>query len=380
MKIQHNSEVINIRLRLPVIPLRDVVVFPHMIYPLLIGRNFTINALQEAMIKQKQVVLVAQKEAAVDKPEPGDLHRMGVVARILQVMKMPNGTLKVLVEGLIRANINTVRKIGGYYLAGISPIQTEDEEVDHETEALTRSVSEQFSEYVRLNRRIPDEVLVTIASLSGHQQVADTLAAHILLKLDLKQDILEASSLKEQFGLLSNILKEEIEILKIERKIDGSVRESLTRSQREFYLQQQLKAIKDELGQYDEPAAEVDDLYAKLESYDYPAEVTAKAEEEIKKLSRMHPYSAESGVLRSYLDWLLGIPWHRPTKDRVDFKKVRAILDGDHFGLQKPKNRILEHLAVIRLAGKVKGPILCLVGRRGPAGGARSGAEQYFRR
>jgi len=365
MKIQHNSEVINIRLRLPVIPLRDVVVFPHMIYPLLIGRNFTINALQEAMIKQKQVVLVAQKEAAVDKPEPGDLHRMGVVARILQVMKMPNGTLKVLVEGLIRANINTVRKIGGYYLAGISPIQTEDEEVDHETEALTRSVSEQFSEYVRLNRRIPDEVLVTIASLSGHQQVADTLAAHILLKLDLKQDILEASSLKEQFGLLSNILKEEIEILKIERKIDGSVRESLTRSQREFYLQQQLKAIKDELGQYDEPAAEVDDLYAKLESYDYPAEVTAKAEEEIKKLSRMHPYSAESGVLRSYLDWLLGIPWHRPTKDRVDFKKVRAILDGDHFGLQKPKNRILEHLAVIRLAGKVKGPILCLVGPPG---------------
>ncbi len=365
MKIQHNSETITVRLRLPVIPLRDVVVFPHMIYPLLIGRNFTINALQEAMIKQKQVVLVAQKQAGIDKPELDDLHETGVVARILQVMKMPNGTLKVLVEGLIRVNVNTVRKVAGYFLAGITPIMPEDEDIDHETEALSRSVSEQFAEYVHLNRRIPDEVLVSVASLSGHQQMADTLAAHILLKLDAKQQLLEAESLKNQFGLLSELLKEEIEILKIERKIDGTVRESLSRSQREFYLQQQLKAIKDELGQYDEPAAEVDDLYAKLESYDYPAEVTAKAEEEIKKLSKMHPYSAESGVLRSYLEWLLGIPWHRPTTDRVNFKEVRAILDGDHFGLQKPKNRILEHLAVIRLAGKVKGPILCLVGPPG---------------
>jgi ATP-dependent Lon protease len=365
MKIDHNSEIISIRSRLPVIPLRDVVVFPHMIYPLLIGRNFTISALQEAMTKDKQILLVAQREASVDKPEPEDLYEVGVVARVLQVMKMPNGTFKVLVEGLIRAEVKTMSKTGGYFLANCHVEPQDDNSSDRELEALSRAVMDQFTDYVKLNRRVPDEVVVSLASIKGYRQKADTIAAHILHKIETKQRVLEATEINDQLLILSEILKEENEILKIEQKIDVTVRESMSKSQREFYLQQQLKAIKDELGQFDEPSAEVDDLYAKLESYDYPAAVKTKAEEEIKKLSKMHPYSAESGVVRSYLEWLLSIPWNRQTKEESNFKKVKAILDGDHYGLEKAKSRILEHLAVIRLAGKVKGPILCLVGPPG---------------
>jgi ATP-dependent Lon protease len=365
MKLTHNTEVIDIKTTLPVIPLRDVVVFPHMIYPLLIGRNFTINALQQAMNNDKQALLVAQKQADVDSPEFDELYRTGIVARVLQVMKMPNGTFKVLVEGLVRAKIESFKKVSGHYRANVTVVEPEKVEASREIEALSRSVTERFSEYVKLNRRIPEEVLVSLASIQEYQHRADTIAAHILHKIEVKQQILEAFAIKDQFEILSDVLKEEIEIQKIEHQIDGTVRDSMSRSQREFYLQQQLKAIKDELGQFDEPGAEVDDLYAKLESSDYPAAVRAKAEEEIKKLSKMHPYSAESGVVRSYLEWLLGLPWNRPTRDQVNFKKVKAILDGDHFGLDKPKTRILEHLAVIRLAGKVKGPILCLVGPPG---------------
>ena len=365
MKIDHNSEIISVRSKLPVIPLRDVVVFPHMIYPLLIGRNFTISALQEAMTKDKQILLVAQREASVDKPEPDDLYIVGVVAGVLQVMKMPNGTFKVLVEGLIRATVKSMSKTGGYFLANCQIDSPDEKYTDRGLEALSRTVMDQFTDYVKLNRRVPDEVVVSLASIKGYQQKADTIAAHILQKIETKQRVLEAPTVNEQLLILSEILKEENEILKIEQKIDVTVRESMSKSQREFYLQQQLKAIKDELGQFDEPSAEVDDLYAKLESYDYPAAVKAKAEEEIKKLSKMHPYSAESGVVRSYLEWLLGIPWNQHTKEESNFKKVKAILDGDHYGLEKAKSRILEHLAVIRLAGKVKGPILCLVGPPG---------------
>lgn len=365
MKIKHNDETIAIKSDLPVIPLRDVVVFPHMVYPLLIGRNFTINALQKAMEDDKQILLLSQKEASIDKPKPDDLYTVGVVARVLQVMKMPNGTFKVLVEGLIRANVESIINKTNYFKAQTDIVVVDSKSHDRETEALCRAVSEQFSEYIRLNRRVPDEVLVTLASLNDYQQKSDTIAAHILQKIETKQSILEELDVKAQFAILSDILSEEIEILKIEQEIDGTVRESMTQSQREFYLQQQLKVIKDELGQHDEPAAEVDDLYAKIESYDYPIEVKNKAEEEIKKLAKMHPYSAEAGVIRSYLDWLLGIPWNKPSKDRTDFKDVKSILDADHFGLDKAKSRIIEHLAVIRLAGKVKGPILCLVGPPG---------------
>ena len=365
MKLKHHSETITIRSRLPVLPLRDVVVFPYMIYPLLIGREKTINALQEAMIRDKQVLLIAQRQAGVDNPAEGDLFEVGVVARVLQVMKMPNGTLKVLVEGLVRARASKMTRSRNFMSASLEVINPVPTKADNELEALSRSVSENFADYVRLNRRVPDEILVSLASIEDYQQRADSISAHLLQNIEAKQNVLEASTIRKQFKILGDILKREIEILKIEQKIDGTVRESMSRSQREFYLQQQLKAIKDELGQYDEPAAEVEDLYSKLENHDLPEPVRLKAEEEIRKLSKMHPYSAESGVVRSYLEWILNLPWNISTDDRTNFKEVQAILDGDHYGLDKPKKRILEHLAVIRLAGKVKGPIICLVGPPG---------------
>ncbi|HWR82877.1 MAG TPA: endopeptidase La [Candidatus Deferrimicrobium sp.] len=365
MKIDHDSEVIELKSRLPVIPLRDVVVFPHMMYPLLIGREFTVNALKQAMARDKQVLLVAQHTAGIDLPGPEDLHEVGVVARVLQVTRMPNGTLKVLVEGLVRAEVLSFIKTSKYLMAEIEVVPPDIGPFNRETEALFRTVSERFSEYVRLNRRIPDEVAASLSSIEKHHHQVDTMAAHLLYKVEGKQKLLEAFTLKDQLTLLLSILREEIEILKIEQTIEGNVRESMSRSQREYYLQQQLKAIREELGQSEEPAAEVDDLYAKLEAGKYPEAVRARAEEEIKKLAKMHPYSAESGVVRSYLEWLLGLPWTEATPDRTDFKEVKGILDGDHYGLEKAKRRILEHLAVIRLAGKVKGPILCLIGPPG---------------
>ncbi len=364
-RIMYNDDEITIHSPLGIIPLRDVVVFPHMIFPLLIGREFTMRALKEAIDSSKQLFLVAQHVAGDERPGPDDLHHMGVVARILQVMKMPNGTLKVLVEGLVRAEVKKFVKLEEFMSADIVPRADESKKATRDIEALSRSVSELFTDYVRLNRRIPDEVLVTLTSIEDYSQQADTIAAHILQKNDGKQRLLEAVDVFQRFMFLMEILKEEIEILKIEQKIDGTVRESMSRSQREFYLQQQLKAIKDELGQFDEPTAEVDDLYAQLESEDYPEAVVTRAEEEIRKLSKMHPYSAESGVVRSYLEWLLGLPWNKMTTDRTDFSAVKSILDGDHYGLEKAQQRILEHLAVIRLAGKVRGPILCLVGPPG---------------
>jgi len=365
MKVTYNSEEIAIRSRLAVLPLRDVVVFPHMIYPLLVGRSFTVKALQEAMMQDKQILLVAQRSSATETPNQSDLYLVGVVARILQVMKMPNGTLKVLVEGMVRAKVRSLSSEGEFLVAQIELVRRADEKYDRETEALSRAVTEQFAEYVRLNRRIPDEVLTSVASIEVYDLQADTISSHLLHKIETKQKLLEAGSVKEQFLQLSEVLKEELEILKIEHKIDGSIRESMSRNQREVYLQQQLKAIKDELGQSEEGGAEVDDLYGRLDTGDYPEAVVAKADEEIRKLSKMHPYSAEAGVVRSYVEWLLALPWNVRSSDRTDFNEVKSILDGDHYGLEKPKQRILEHLAVIRLASKVKGPILCLVGPPG---------------
>ncbi|MEA2030116.1 MAG: endopeptidase La [candidate division Zixibacteria bacterium] len=363
--IKYNDEKIRVQSLLGIVPLRDIIVFPHMIYPLLVGREFTIKALRESVDGDKLVLLVAQRSAGIDKPAPEDLYQVGVVARILQVMKMPNGTLKVLVEGLMRASVDEWIQ-GDNFLSAKVALKTQKKvQTDREIEALSRMVLELFTEYVRLNRRIPDEILVTLTSLSDYDVQADTISAHILQKNETKQKLLEEFGIEERFLMLSEILREEIEILKIEQKIDGTVHESLSQSQREFYLQQQMKAIKDELGQFDEPAAEVDDLFAKLEKGDYPKAVITKAEEEIQRLSKMHPYSAESGVVRSYLEWILGLAWKTMTEDRTDFAEVKSILDGDHYGLDKPKQRILEHLAVIRLAGLVKGPILCLVGPPG---------------
>ncbi|RKX21354.1 MAG: endopeptidase La [Candidatus Zixiibacteriota bacterium] len=364
MKIEYNEEEIEIKVSLPVLPLRDIVIIPHMIYPLLVGRQFTISALHEAMVRDKQILLCAQKEPATENPAQKDLHKIGVVARILQVMKLPNGTLKVLVEGLIRCRIKTYKKTGSFYTSRIQVVPP-DNSSDKEIEALSRMVQELFIQYVRLNRRIPEEVLLSMPAVNGYQRQADTIAAHILMKMETKQEILELEMVKEQLSRLSEILRSEIEILNLEQKIDGTIRESLSKDQKEFYLKQQLKAIREELGQSDESTNEVNNLREKLAKIDAPEEVKEKTEEEIKKLSKMHPYSAESAVVRGYIDWILALPWNIVTRDRIDFGKVKSILDGDHYGLEKPKKRILEHLAVLKVAGKVRGPILCLVGPPG---------------
>lgn len=365
MKYKHNDEQIEVKSSLPVLPLRDVVIYPYMIYPLLIGRQISINALQEAMVMDKLVFLVAQKNPTVDNPSEKDIYRVGVVARVLQVMKLPNGTLKVLVEGLLRGRVKSFLETSGFFSARVQVIEPDRRSTDTETEALARRVLDQFSDYVHLNRRIPNEVMAQLASIEDHGRLADTISAHLLQKNDQKQIILETDSIKRQFYSLIDLLASEIEILKIEQRIDGSVRESLSRSQREYYLQQQLKAIKDELGQYDDTAGEIDELYAKLDKLKPPKPVRLRAEEEIKKLSKMHPYSAESGVVRGYLEWIMELPWKTKTADRTNFRQVQKILDEDHYGLDKPKKRIMEHLAVLRTAGKVRGPILCLVGPPG---------------
>ncbi len=364
MKVEYSEEKIEIKSRLPILPLRDIVIFPHMIYPLLVGRQFTITALQEAMLKEKQMFLCAQRTPEIDEPTQNDLYTVGVIARILQIVKLPNGTIKVLVEGLVRAKMLSFKKSSGYYSARLRVIPP-DAARDKETIAISRSVMEQFSEYVRLNHRIPEEVLYSISAIADYQRMADTIAAHLLIRMKTKQSILEIDMVKKQFLYLSDILKDELEILQLEQKIDGTVRESMSKSQREFYLQQQLKAIKEELGQFDEAYGEIDSLAGKLENLKAPTEVKERCHEEIEKLSRMHAYSAEAAVARGYVDWILSLPWQVYTKDRSDFGEVKSILDGDHFGLDKPKKRILEHLAVMRLAGEVKGPILCLVGPPG---------------
>jgi len=363
-KIKYGDEKIEIKPILPIIVLRDMVIFPNMVYPLMVGRPFTITALQEAMILDKQVFLCAQQSPDLEHPSPSELHKTGVVARILQVMKLPNGTMKVLVEGIARAKIKSVKKGDGFYNARIeiAPVKSGK---DREIEALSRKVRELFSEYVYLNRRVPDEVLLAFSAIEDYQRLADMISAHLILKMETRQSIIELDTTRKQFEKLAHILQSEIEILKIEQKIDGSVREELSRDQKEFYLQKQLKVIKEELGQGDEMANEVDDLYEKLDELNAPEEVRERCEEEIKRLARMHPYSAESTVVRGYVEWILGLPWQVYTEDRSNFEEVKSILDGDHYGLQKPKKRILEHLAVMKVAGRVKGPILCFVGPPG---------------
>ncbi|MDD4051203.1 MAG: endopeptidase La [candidate division Zixibacteria bacterium] len=365
MQYRHDNETIEVRSQLPLLPLRDVVVFPYMIYPLLIGRPMSISALQEAMVQDKLVFLVAQRNPTVDNPKQSDLYHIGVVARVVQVMKMPNGTLKVLVEGLLRAKIKSLDQQIGYMVARIKVIEDERESTDPETEALARRVMDLFSDYVYLNRRIPNEIVGQLAAINDNRRLADTVAANLLQKNEQKQTVLETSTVKNQLFSLIDLLSAEIEILKIEQRIDGSVRESLSRSQREYYLQQQLKAIKEELGQYDETAGDMDELHTRLEELAPPEPVRLRVEEELKKLGKMHPYSAESAVVRGYVEWILSLPWGKKTQDRTDFNEVQKILDDDHYGLEKPKKRIIEHLAVLKMAGKVRGPILCLVGPPG---------------
>jgi len=352
-------------LLVPVLPLRDVVVFPFMVIPLFVGRPKSIRALEDAMAGEKQVLLVAQKNAADDDPQPDKIYRIGTLATILQLLKLPDGTVKVLVEGTDRAKIQSFIPVNDFLRAQVQIIRSGTSN-DRELEALMRSVSAQFESYVKLNKKIPPEILATLASIDDPNRLADTVAAHLGLKLEEKQEILEKSDIRSRLEHLLGMMESEIDLLQVEKRIRGRVKRQMEKSQREYYLNEQMKAIQKELGELgEEGAGEADELARKIQKAGMPKDVRAKAEAELKKLRMMSPMSAEATVVRNYIDWLVAVPWKRRSRITKDLAHAKAILDADHYGLEDVKERILEYLAVQERVGNSRGPILCLVGPPG---------------
>jgi ATP-dependent Lon protease len=359
------SEMVETQLSaIPILPLRDVVVYPHMVIPLFVGREKSIQALEAAMDNDKQILLVAQKSAAQDEPTQEDLYEIGTVSSILQLLKLPDGTVKVLVEGNKRARIINYLGQEDYFTAQIKEL---DDEVvdDRESEVLVRSLTTQFDQYVKLNKKIPPEILTSLSSIEEAERMVDTIAAHMSLKLDEKQKILEVVDLRERVEHLMVLMESEIDILQVEKRIRGRVKRQMEKSQREYYLNEQMKAIQKELGDMDDVPNEMDDLEKKIESAGMSKEALKKAKAEFAKLKMMSPMSAEATVVRNYLDWMVGVPWKKRSKIRNDLSKAEEVLEADHYGLEKVKERILEYLAVQQRMKKMKGPILCLVGPPG---------------
>jgi ATP-dependent Lon protease len=348
---------------LPLLPLRDVVVFPHMVIPLFVGRPKSIKALEAAMEEGKNVVLVAQKSAAKDEPSPEDLYAVGTVSTILQMLKLPDGTVKVLVEGVQRARIERVLTEKPNFEAEIELVQT-DEADSTEIEAMRRTLLAQFDQYVKLNKKIPPEVLTSLSGIDGAGRLSDTIAAHLPLKLEQKQQILEMIATGQRLEQLLQLLETEIDIMQVEKRIRGRVKRQMEKSQREYYLNEQVKAIQKELGDSEE-GADLDELEKKIKSAHMPKEARVKAEAELKKLKLMSPMSAEATVVRNFIDTLVGLPWKKKSKVSTDLKNSERILDADHYGLEKIKERIVEYLAVQQRVEKLKAPILCLVGPPG---------------
>ncbi|MBL8516349.1 MAG: endopeptidase La [Betaproteobacteria bacterium] len=348
---------------LPLLPLRDVVVFPHMVIPLFVGRPKSIKALEAAMEEGKNVILVAQKSAAKDDPAPEDLHDTGSTASILQMLKLPDGTVKVLVEGIQRARILHVLSVKENYEAHIDLVAPEDAE-NTEIEAMRRSLFTQFDQYVKLNKKIPPEVLTSLAGIEDAGRLSDTIAAHLPLKLEQKQQILENVSVQGRLEQLLGLLETEIDILQVEKRIRGRVKRQMEKSQREYYLNEQVKAIQKELGE-SEDGADIDELDKKIKAAHLTKEAKAKVEAEMKKLRLMSPMSAEATVVRNFIDTVINLPWRKKTKVSADLVKAEKILDADHYGLEKVKERIVEYLAVQSRVDKLKAPILCLVGPPG---------------
>ena len=357
-------------LDLPLLPLRDVVVFPHMVIPLFVGRPKSIKALELAMAAERRIMLVAQKTAAKDEPSVTDMFDVGCVSTILQMLKLPDGTVKVLVEGQQRAKVNRVDDAETHFTANVTPIETQDVkltakgEKTPEIEALRRVVMQQFDQYVKLNKKIPPEILSSISSIDDPGRLADTIAAHLPLKLENKQVILDLSDIKARLESLFEQIEREVDILNVDKKIRGRVKRQMEKNQRDFYLNEQVKAIQKELGDGEE-GADLDDLGKKIKLAKMSKEALKKAEAELKKLKLMSPMSAEATVVRNYIDVLIGLPWAKKTKIKHDLPEAEKVLNADHFGLDKVKDRILEYLAVQQRVDKVKAPILCLVGPPG---------------
>jgi ATP-dependent Lon protease len=357
-------------LDLPLLPLRDVVVFPHMVIPLFVGRPKSIKALEAAMESERRIMLVAQKAAAKDDPLVSDMFDVGCVSTILQMLKLPDGTVKVLVEGQQRALVNRIDEGEAYFSANVTPVEAAVEPATaprgkaSEIEALRRAVMQQFDQYVKLNKKIPPEILTSISSIDDAGRLADTIAAHLPLKLDNKQAVLGLASVKERLENLFEQIEREVDILNVDKKIRGRVKRQMEKNQRDFYLNEQVKAIQKELGE-GEDGADIDEIEKKIKAAKMPKEALKKAEAELKKLKLMTPMSAEAAVVRNYIDVLAGLPWSVKTKIKHDLGNAESVLNEDHFGLDKVKDRILEYLAVQQRVDKVKAPILCLVGPPG---------------
>lgn len=348
---------------LPLLPLRDVVVFPHMVIPLFVGRPKSIKALEAAMEAGRQIMLVAQKAAGKDEPKADDMFEVGCVSSILQMLKLPDGTVKVLVEGLQRATTLTITDGEEHFTAEVLPIPPESE-TRSEVEALRRAVTQQFDQYVKLNKKIPPEILTSIAGIDDAGRLADTIAAHLPLKLDAKQSVLDLSDVAKRLEKLLDLLEHEVDILQVEKRIRGRVKRQMEKSQREYYLNEQVKAIQKELGDGEE-GADMEELDKKIQAARMPKEARKKADSELKKLKLMSPMSAEATVVRNYIETLVNLPWSKKTKIKHDLANAEDVLNEDHYGLDKVKERILEYLAVQQRVDKVKAPILCLVGPPG---------------
>jgi ATP-dependent Lon protease len=348
---------------LPLLPLRDVVVFPHMVIPLFVGRPKSIKALEAAMEAGRQIMLVAQKAAGKDEPRADDMFEIGCVSSILQMLKLPDGTVKVLVEGIQRATTREISDSGEHFVAQSIPVAPQTE-TSPEVEALRRAVTQQFDQYVKLNKKIPPEILTSIAGIDDPGRLADTIAAHLPLKLEAKQSVLDLFDIAQRLEKLLELLEHEVDILQVEKRIRGRVKRQMEKSQREYYLNEQVKAIQKELGDGEE-GADLEELEKKIKAARMPKEARKKADSELKKLKLMSPMSAEATVVRNYLDTLIGLPWNKKTKVKQDLGHAEDVLNEDHYGLEKVKDRILEYLAVQQRVDKVKAPILCLVGPPG---------------
>ncbi len=348
---------------LPLLPLRDVVVFPHMVIPLFVGRPKSIKALEAAMEAGRQIMLVAQKAAGKDEPKPEDMFEIGCVSSILQMLKLPDGTVKVLVEGVQRAETRAIHDTAEHFTADVVPVQPAGEPTP-EVEALRRAVTQQFDQYVKLNKKIPPEILTSIAGIDDPGRLADTIAAHLPLKLEAKQSVLDLFVIAKRLEKLLELLEHEVDILQVEKRIRGRVKRQMEKSQREYYLNEQVKAIQKELGDGEE-GADLEELEKKIEAAKMSKEARKKADSELKKLKLMSPMSAEATVVRNFIDTLIGLPWAKKSKVKHDLPLAEAVLNEDHYGLDKVKERILEYLAVQQRVDKVKAPILCLVGPPG---------------
>ncbi|MEB1634831.1 endopeptidase La [Xanthomonas campestris] len=352
-------------LDLPVLPLRDVVVFPHMVIPLFVGRDKSMRALEKAMEADKRILLVAQKSAETDDPAAGDLYTVGTLAQVLQLLKLPDGTIKVLVEGLSRVTVDKVAEQDGALQGRGTEVEASDAREPRELEAIARSLMSLFEQYVKTNRKLPPELLQTLAGIDEPGRLADTIAAHIGVRLADKQRLLEITEIGDRLELLVGLVDGEIDVQQLEKRIRGRVKSQMEKSQREYYLNEQMKAIQKELGDLDDAPGGLEELARKIAEAGMPKPVETKAKAELNKLKQMSPMSAEAAVVRNYLDWLLGVPWKKRTKVRKDLKVAQDTLDADHYGLDKVKERILEYLAVQSRVKQMKGPILCLVGPPG---------------